>query len=189
MLTGRIRLAAAALILAPALLYLGLEDASQQPFNARPSDPVLQQSDYYIIKGRISDYASDGSMKQRLNAEQLEHQPQSEQLLAVSPQLRIFSANKAPIDISSLTGVMSDNSNIINLNGQVLIQDTPQQSQSVTVETESLQIFPNKKFAQTDSKVTLSNSTGVTTGIGMKAYFDSRTIELLSQVKGSYNAN
>ncbi len=189
MLTGRARLAAAALILAPALLYLGLDDTTQQQSSAPQPETVLQQSDYYLVKARIREYAQDGLLKQQLSAEQLEHQPQQQQLLAVAPKIRLFSAGKPPVDISSLNGVMLDHQDLISLTGQVFIQDNPDRQQASTIEAEALTIYPDKKFAHTDTKVTLSNSTGVTTAVGMTADFNSKTIELLSQVKGLHNAN
>ncbi|WP_432470695.1 LPS export ABC transporter periplasmic protein LptC [Amphritea sp. HPY] len=189
MLTGRARLATAALILTPVLIYQGLDDKSQKSSDVPEPSPAHQQSDFYIIDAAIDDYSVTGQLKQKLRTSQLEHQPQLQQVLTVEPQLTLFATDREPVTLSSLSGVMSDQQDIVNLAGSVTIQDHPDSQEANIMTTESLMIFPDKGFAETDKKVTLSNKMGKTTGVGMKTTFDTRTIELRSQVKGIHNVN
>lgn len=189
MLTGRTRLATAALILIPALVYLGLEDDGQTLTTIEQPNPAHQQSDFYIINGNITDFTATGERKQNLLTKQLEHQPDLEQVLTIEPQLTLFSSDREPVTLSSVSGIISDNHDIVSLAGNVIFRDHPDENQANIMTTESLLIYPEKDFAETDKKVTLSNSTGVTTGVGMKSSFKSRTIELRSNVKGIHHAN
>lgn len=189
MLTGRARLATAALILTPVLIYQGLNDQSQKTSNIPEPSPAHQQSDFYIIDATIDDYGVTGQLKQKLQTSQLEHHPQLQQVLTVAPLLTLFATDREPVTLSSLSGLMSDQQDIISLVGSVRVQDHPDSQKANIMTTESLMIYPDKGFAETDKKVTLTNKMGSTNGVGMKTTFDTRTIELRSQVKGIHNVN
>ena len=87
MLTGRARLTAAAAILIPAVIYLGMDNERRPDAAVEQPNPAHQQSDYYIVEARIRDFNDLGLLKQQLSASQLEHQPAMQQTLVVEPEL------------------------------------------------------------------------------------------------------
>ncbi|BBB27277.1 LPS export ABC transporter periplasmic protein LptC [Amphritea japonica] len=189
MLTGRARLAAAAAILIPAVIYLGMDEERRPNKIKQEPNPAYQQSDYYIINGRIRDYDNHGHLKQQLSSSQLEHQPVQQLILVTNPELQLYSASLPSHKASSASGIIRDNNDSITLDGTVLLQDSPDPQQANILQTESLIFYPQKNLAQTDKKVTITNTTSTTTSVGMTIDTDSGILKLLSEVTGVHNAN
>ena len=189
MLTGRARLAAAAAILIPAVIYLGM-DSDGRPDRVREEpNAAYQLADYYIINGQIKDFDSTGMLKQQLSSTQLEHQPELQQTVVTNPEMQIYSADQPNRRVSSLKGVISDNNDEVILDGQVLLQDNADANIATTLKTESLTILPQQNLARTDQRVIISNSAGTTTSVGMTIDTDSGILNLLSEVSGVYNVD
>ena len=49
-------------------------------------------------------------------------------------------------------------------------------------------VFPQKQYAQTEQAVRIDGAGGTTTGKGMKAYLKDGRMDLLSNVRGQYEA-
>ncbi|WP_299198635.1 LPS export ABC transporter periplasmic protein LptC [uncultured Amphritea sp.] len=189
MLTGRARLAAAAAILIPAVIYLGM-DSERRPIQVKQEpNPAYQQADYYIVNGKIRDFDSTGLLKQQLSSTQLEHQPALQQTVVTNPEMQIFNADQPNRRVSSLKGIISDNNDEVTLEGKVLFQDNSDASIATTLRTDSLTILPQQSIARTDDRVVISNSSGTTTSVGMTIDTDSGILNLLSDVTGVYNVN
>lgn len=189
MLTGRARLAAAAAILIPAVIYLGMDEERRPNRAKQEPNPAYQQSDYYIINGRIIDYDNNGQLKQLLNSSQLEHQPLQQQTLVKNPVLQLYTNNLPSRKASSLTGMIGDNNDFILLTGKVLLQDNADSALANNLSTELLKLYPQKNQAKTDKKVTITNSSSTTTSVGMTIDTESGILKLLSEVTGVHNAN
>jgi lipopolysaccharide export system protein LptC len=58
----------------------------------------------------------------------------------------------------------------------------------VTVNTSTIAIFPDKEFAQTDQRISFDQPGHRLTGTGLKAYFDTQAMELLSNVRSEHVA-
>ncbi|MDO6564062.1 LPS export ABC transporter periplasmic protein LptC [Amphritea sp. 1_MG-2023] len=189
MLTGRARLIAAAAILFPTVIYLGMDTEHHTVLPKEEPNPAYQQADYYIVNGQIRDFSPTGKLKQQLSSTQLEHQPALQQILVTNPEMQIYNAQQPSRKVSSLRGIISDNDDKIVLEGKVLFQDNPDPTQANMLRTESLVILPQENIAKTDQRVTISSRLGVTTSVGMTIDTDSGILNLLSDVTGVYNVN
>ena len=187
MLTGRARLIAAAAILIPAVIYLGMENERRPESSVEQPSPAHQQSDYYIVEARIRDFNDLGLLKQQLSARQLEHQPAMQQTLVIEPKLVLHNNDQPDRIISSQTGVIRDNNEQITLAGNVILQDNPEPRQANKLQTESLLFLPKQNLIQSESRVTLSGKSSTTTATGLKINTDSGILTLLSDVKGVHN--
>ncbi|WP_417224763.1 LPS export ABC transporter periplasmic protein LptC [Amphritea sp.] len=189
MLTGRARLIAAAAILIPAVIYLGMDTERHSVSLKKAPNPAYQQSDYYIVNGRIRDFAPSGQLKQQLSSTQLEHQPASQQILVTNPEMQIYNTQQPTRKISSLRGLISDNDDSVILEGEVLFQDNPNMAVANSLRTETLIIQPQDNIAKTDKLVTITSPSGTTTSVGMTIDTDSGILNLLSDVTGVYHVN
>ncbi len=189
MLTGRARLAAATAILIPAVIYLGMDEERRPNRVKQEPNPAYQLSDYYIVNGRIIDYDNIGQLKQQLSSSQLEHHPTQQQTLVTDPVLQLYTDSLPSHKATSLSGIIRDNNDFVTLTGKVILQDNPDPTQANILRTESLMFYPQKHFARTDQKITITNSTSTTTGVGMTIDTDSGILKLLSDVTGVHNAN
>ena len=187
MLTGRTRLIIAAGILIPAVIYLGLDEQKKSRFRPDAPSASQQQSDYYIVNGKIRDYSARGALEQQLSARQLEHLPALQQTTVIEPQLTIFDASSPPQSVSSKAGIILDDNSQVTLAGNVVLQNNPDQSRATILTTEALLFFPQKDLIQTDRPVVLTSPIGKTTATGMTIDTRHSKIDLLSKVKGIYH--
>ncbi|SEQ61574.1 Lipopolysaccharide-assembly, LptC-related [Amphritea atlantica] len=189
MLTGRARLAAAAAILIPAVIYLGMDSERRPDRLKKEPNPAYQLADYYIVNGQIRDYGSTGILQQQLKSTQLEHQPGLQQTVVTNPEMLIYNAHQPNRSVSSLKGIISDSDDEVILDGQVVFQDNAGTEMATTLQTESLTILPQQNLARTDARVVISNSSGTTTSVGMTINTDSGILNLLSEVTGVYHVD
>lgn len=185
----RVRLFIFIMLMIPVLVYLGLDEARQTRTVIATPNAAHQQSDYYIIDGRIQDFDESGLLHQRLAATQLEHQPDLQQTLLVNPVLALFDPDHPTKTITSLTGVAADSNELITLAGDVVVQDNPEPDQARILKTQSLLIYPREERAETAEPVTLSTPSDTTTAVGMTIDSASGVVELLSNVKGIHHVN
>lgn len=187
MLTGRTRLIIAAGILIPTVIYLGLDEPKKSRLSPDAPSATQQQSDYYIVNGKIRDYSAQGTLEQQLSALQLEHLPALQQTTVIAPQLTIFDADTPPQSISSKAGIILDDNSQVTLAGSVVLQNNPDKSQATILTTEALLFFPQKDLIETDRPVVLISPAGKTTATGMTIDTRHSKIDLLSEVKGIYH--
>src|SRR5690606_12939668 len=57
---------------------------------------------------------------------------------------------------------------------------------AVEVQTDEIHFDTDRQFAHTDKPVTIQSDYGLTTAVGLQAELEAGRIELLSEVKGSY---
>ncbi len=189
MLTGRARLVAAAAILIPTVIYLGM-DTERRPAQVKQEpNPAYQQADYYIVNGKIRDFDSAGLLRQQLSSTQLEHQPALQRIIVTNPEMQIFNIDQPDRRVSSLKGIISDNNDEVVLQGEVLFLDNGDASIATTLRTDSLTFMPQQGLARSDDRVVISNPSGTTTSVGMTIDTDSGILNLLSDVTGVYNVN
>lgn len=91
----------------------------------------------------------------------------------------------------------SQNDEIITLTGDVVItQNTPHTSnskassdQNNTLKTQYITYNASLGELTSHDKITITNSNGITEGVGLKANLESGHFQLMSQVKGTYYPN
>ena len=57
------------------------------------------------------------------------------------------------------------------------------------MKTSQLYVFPDKQYAETDKPVTIEQPGSVINSVGLRAFMDTGKVELLSQARGTYEAN
>lgn len=185
---SRLRLLIAILIVGVSVFYLGWQDPGQKQKNA-DNKPAHPQADYFIKQSHSKDFGSDGFKTQSLTSEFIEHLPAKQRLELLKPEIHFFERGKLTNSVNSNQGEIPDQSKQIEFIGNVIIRDHQQPEKQQTINTEVLTVFTEKKLAKTASKVTISDQSGRTTGVGMQADFNVNTVELQSQVKGLHYVN
>jgi lipopolysaccharide export system protein LptC len=189
MLSSRTRLILATALLAPILLYWGADRAPTEA-PAPELAPGGTDTDYYLRDATIRQFDASGQLHQELRSPQLEHYPQPGELRALTPDIVLFRNDaRDEVLISAQQGRMQDSDEQVRLNGAVRVQSNSGKGASSTplrLETEALTLMPSEQFIETDTAVTLFSQGGETRANGMKAYLNSRQVELLSDVEGRY---
>lgn len=103
------------------------------------------------------------------------------------PQLVFLGDPKQPAwYITAKAGRSDDNGNWFTLNTDVLVQQNTASQGVVSITTEQLRINAHEQFAETDKAVTMRAAKGKMESVGMRADIKNDHIELLSNVKGTY---
>ncbi|MBN3564474.1 LPS export ABC transporter periplasmic protein LptC [Aliamphritea spongicola] len=185
---SRLRIFSAVIIVSISVFYLGWQDSAKKAAS-KADKPAHPQADYFIKQSHVKDFGTDGLQTQSLTAEFTEHLLAKERLELQKPQLQFYKDGNITQSITSHQAEMPDKNKLVDFIGNVIVRDLQQPELKQTLKTETLTVYTEKKLAQTAAKVTISDQSGRTTGVGMEADFNANTVELQSQVKGLHYVN
>jgi len=104
-----------------------------------------------------------------------------------SLSITLFNAGIPDWHASAQTGVTANNGELIELSGNVVIQQNQTSHETpTTLSTMSLLLSPKKEYAETQEPVTIQQGTSVTHALGMNINTHAGKITLLSNVKSRY---
>lgn len=183
----RLRMLALAITLAVTvfLLWQGGEppatsysDAEQLRGEAEP--------DGFVINGSYTSYDETGRLKIVFTSPRIEQFEEGNLATMESPSAELFSdTNDGPWILNAENGSLRRSEDVLHLSGNVRVVRTIG-NREATLATESLTLDNAEGIVFTDDPVTITDLTGITRAIGMKAWIDERILELNSQVKGRY---
>lgn len=154
------------------------EDAVPEP--GRGNDP-----DLYMKGAKITQFDEDGAPQHTLSAQRMTHFPLTDVTTLDVPNVLLFPAQSTggPWDIIASDGRLLPSSvlrnEIVELWDQVVaVKD---EADFIHIQTESLTVFPERDFAQTDVPVSINSVTSHTTaGGGMRAWLADGRFELFA---------
>jgi len=176
------------LILALAAASLWLERAVQAPEHDRSGksrhDPDFIAEDFGIVKMNAA-----GKPEYTLSAARMLHYPDDETTSIVAPRLVQRHDNAAPIVISAERGLVSKNGEEASFSGGVVaVREAGQGRDELRMQTEYLQVIPDRDLARTDKPVVITEGRSRLTGTGMELNNKTREFTLRSQVRGTFDA-
>lgn len=92
--------------------------------------------------------------------------------------------------VSAERGVMENSNEKITLHGRVVIDKIRQNEQSdpLQIQTQELLILPPESYAETAEYALITQGDATMESNGLRAFFEENRIQLLSQVRGVYEA-
>jgi lipopolysaccharide export system protein LptC len=176
------------LVLALAAASLWLERAVQAPEYDRSGksrhDPDFIADDFGIVKMNAA-----GKPEYTLSAERMLHYPDDESTSVVAPRLVQRRDAASPIVIRADRGRVSKNGDEASFYGNVVVvREAGNGQNELRVETEYLQVIPDRDLARTDSPVTITEGRSRLVGTGMEVNNRTRQFALRSQVRGTFDA-
>lgn len=144
--------------------------------------------DYYAIKTRTVQYMDDGSLQYELTADKVEHRQASEVSYVTQPVMEIYRGTTYPWHVRSDRAEVNPDGTQVELIDAVKLNRTDQKSRTTIINTSRATVFPRRQYAETDQNVRIDGANGVTTAKGMKAYLKDSKVDLLSNVRGQYDA-
>jgi lipopolysaccharide export system protein LptC len=139
-----------------------------------------------------------GTPKYRLTAEKLAHYPGDQHVELTSPYITLYRSSGKVWTISASQGKLLNDNNEVQLTGDVILKNILENSRSnslykkskaqtiMTISTQAINIFADKRLASTDKAVTISTEYGKISAVGMNLYTDKQILELKSAVRGNY---
>lgn len=183
-LSNRYRVAIAAFILVPVLLYWGF--ASSPNENGTPRSVLSDKMDYFVDKATVKEWDASGKPQRKLTTARLEHDPRQQHSTLTNPESFSYRDNNSAVKISALTGTVLDDNSRTDLAGDVIVNDNPNSDSATVLNTTRLSVFPKQDFAETDKPVTIISPQSRLEGVGMDINFNSRILNLHSRVKGAH---
>lgn len=176
------------LILALAAASLWLERAVQAPEHDKSGklrhDPDFIAEDFGITKIDVT-----GKPEYILSAERMQHYPDDESTSVVAPRLVQRHDHANPVVIRADRGLIAKNGKEASFYGSVVVVREAGRGQSeLRVQTEYLQVVPDRDLARTDKPVIITEGRSRLSGVGMEFNNRTRQFALQSQVRGTFDA-
>jgi lipopolysaccharide export system protein LptC len=133
--------------------------------------------DLYMLNATITQFNESGNIQNEISADRFTHFPLTDMTALISPNMRLFPNMKGePWDIEAKKGRLLSQSTyreqVVELWDDVLAIQQNADGSFIHIQTQSLTVYPEREFAETDQKVYIDDNSGRTTAAGMKAYFD-----------------
>ncbi len=145
--------------------------------------PTQTRTDYLLRDFDLVALNSEGKEAFAVQAPELQQTPGARTLELTRPLFHVPDKQGQRWEIRSATGWVSDDNEEVRLRGEVTADSPPEAGRPSRMETEELNVFPNRNQATSDVVVHVRQPGSTMQGTGMRADLDSGRIELLSQVK------
>jgi lipopolysaccharide export system protein LptC len=176
------------LILALAAASLWLERAVQAPERDN-TGKMRHDPDFVAEEFGITKIGATGKPEYTLSAERMLHYPDDESTNIVAPRLMQRPGDATPIDIRADRGLISRNGEEASFYDNVVVLRKAGAGRSeLRVQTEYLQIIPDRDLALTDKPVIITEGRSRLSGVGMEFNNRTRQFALQSQVRGTFDA-
>ena len=146
------------------------------------SKPVFARNDpdSYMLNADITQFTATGTLQHKIIAERLTHFPLTNITTLKTPNMTLYSdqQHSKPWDIAAKHGRLLPEvqvrEQIVELWDQVLATQERNEGEFINIQTDSLTVYPEKDYAETDQKVTIDDKSGRTLAGGMQAFFAQR---------------
>ena len=170
-----------AIILASLILVfaIGTNFLTEQADDDQASAPLLQnEPDMYMLNAVVTQFDDDGKLQHKISADRFTHFPLTDMTSLKLPNMKLFpGSNVAPWDIQAKNGRLLPSSDyraeVLELWDDVRAVRQDADGNFTRINTNSLTVFPEKEYAETNRKVSIDSNTARTTAAGMKAFFES----------------
>lgn len=176
------------LMLALAAASLWLERAVQAP-ERDSSGKSRHDPDFVAEEFAITKIGASGRPEYILSAARMLHYPDDESTDVVAPSLVQHHDNAPRVVIRADRGVIAKNGAEASFHGNVVVVREADRGRSeLRVQTEYLQIVPDRDLASSDKQVTITEGRSRLSGVGLEFNNQTRQFVLLSQVRGTFDA-
>jgi lipopolysaccharide export system protein LptC len=176
------------LLLALAAASLWLERAVQAPEYDK-SGKTRHDPDFIAEDFGITKMDAAGKPEYILSAEHMQHYPDDESTSVVAPRLEQRHDNANPVVIRADRGLIAKSGEEASFYGNVVVVREAGRGQSeLRVQTEYLQVVPDRDLARTDKPVIIIEGRSRLSGVGMEFNNKTRQFALQSQVRGTFDA-
>ncbi|MEE1923108.1 LPS export ABC transporter periplasmic protein LptC [Pseudomonas sp. 148P] len=189
MFSKKIRNIALFSVIAALFAAIGYWNIVPERFLDQPVAQVDESAiDYYAINAHSVQFLPDGKLQYEMTADKVEHLKASEVTLLTKPDLQMYRGTTFPWHVQSERGEVNPDGTEVELIDAVRVARTDEQNRTTIITSSRMTVFPQKQYAQTEQDVRIDGAGGVTTGKGMKAYLKDGRMDLLSNVRGQYEA-
>lgn len=172
-------------------LYL-FTDRDDIQVESRTSELAGQDFDYFMTDFASTRFLPDGNRHFHLSAERLTHYPDPDHARLDQPRITFYQAsdNAPPWRVRSASArieeLPGETGQRIDFMGDVVITRQDLDGDTLSIYTEFLSVYPQRRLASTDDPVLITSADGEIRSTGMRADLSGNHIELLADVRGHY---
>lgn len=157
-----------------------------------PSDKNAKQNsqDVFITDVTYLQIDKKGKIYDELTAAKVTHYTLDDEYTFTSPRLKISSSENNVWKINSLYGKSKNQERIIDLFGDVNINQFANNSTTpiLKIKTSSMVIYPQEKYAHTKDALTIEEPDGTLKAVGAKLNFETNVLHLFSKIEVLYSS-
>jgi lipopolysaccharide export system protein LptC len=132
--------------------------------------------DMYMLNATITQFDDSGGLQHTINADRFTHFPLTDVTSLKFPNLKLFpDKDNEPWDIKAKNGRLLSQSvyreEVVELWDDVVAVQQKASGRFINIQTQSLTVYPEREYAETDQKVFIDGNSGRTSAAGMKAFF------------------
>lgn len=142
--------------------------------------------DYYLTNATISQYDISGTLTSTISAQRFTHIREFGSTDMDQPRFNIYLNDNDSWFGRANEGLILDSGAQINLNGDTLLTNGPDLLRPLTLTSQSLRLFPNRNYAESEDQVRLQAKYSHLTGTGMRLTLNDQHLLLLSQVQSTH---
>lgn len=151
------------------------------------SEPQARTPDYTFEGVRLTSLSPKGKPLYKIETPFMAHFSDDKSMELESPVLSVYRQGAPPMRVHSDRAWISDAGEEIMLLGAVtIIRPETDASTTTTIETENLQLFPNKQTASTEASVLAYNETYRIQGVGGSLHLGNGYFKIHHQARGVY---
>ena len=150
---------------------------------------VSSQGPDYFMSDTVSTVLDKaGQPKRRLETAYLAHFPEDNRTELQQARLTLHQDDGSLWSIKANRGTLYQETEQIYLTGDVIIEKPPTDASrpGVKIQTDKLHVDPKQQIAETDDAVLISSEDARVNAVGMKANLQTKSVELLANVRGIY---
>ncbi len=173
------------------LLYLASLESGRKPLPGLTSPESKEAFPiFYLDNVTARQFSSQGTLSYQLQAPRIEYRPRSKQqpnfdVTNLSKPEFLYFDSPQPWRASAQKGVLALDGRVLVLENDVVLSSD---GHNLQIKTDFLVLRPDVNIAMTRKKVEIFSKEGHTTAVGLRANLDVGLINLLSQVRGTYES-
>ena len=179
-----LRLSVALLLAGSSWWYIETTQEEEKVYSKPGHEP-----DFFVNGFSATALDESGKPRHRLSAERMVHYLDDKSTEVTKPVFTIYDEGKSDWMATSETGWMSEDGELVLLNGKVIIDRPGSQTASpLHVVTSNLRVYPKKDYVETDEFVRLTSGDNWLTATGFQGWFKAPIrLKFLSEVRGRYD--
>jgi lipopolysaccharide export system protein LptC len=176
----------ALLLLAAIAVFVTLINlpATEAPRPALPPE-LIGEPDLYMRDATILQHDENGELRYRMHAREARHFDARAVTIVDWPRVTLFRPGEPPWhlraergDVRTLMHADGTQEEVVDLRDDVEILQQGDDARFFVLATDAMQLYPNRRYAESDRPVIIESNAGTTTGVGFRAALDVGTFEV-----------
>lgn len=143
--------------------------------------------DYYMEHFTVRAMNTQGRLRYTLSADDMKHYAEDDHADLSRPHAVFERPDGPPYVLDAERGRITSGGERVDLLGRVDIDRSGTDTlRPLHVITRDARVFPDRDYAESDQFTVIRSGTSQMQGTGVRAWFDERRLQLLSQVEGTY---